>query len=147
MSKTTFMSPDKRNFSTPPNRFRIPKRFGGVEKFLLSGDINVVLDIGANVGHFGLDLRKFGFKGKIYSFEPLSTAYNELAALAGKDEYGWKTFNLAVGDTDTISEINIAANSDSSSLRGMLPLHLEIAPDRKSTRLNSSHLGISYAVF
>jgi methyltransferase, FkbM family len=110
---------------------RIPIRFGGVEKFLLSGDINVVIDIGANVGHFGLDLRKFGFKGKIYSFEPLSTAYNELAARAGKDEYGWKTFNMAIGETDTISEINIAANSDSSSLRGMLPLHLENAPESK----------------
>jgi len=104
---------------------RIPIRFGGVEKFLLSGDINVVIDIGANVGHFGLDLRKFGFKGKIYSFEPLSTAYNELAARASKDEYGWKTFNLAMG------EINIAANSNSSSLRGMLPLHLENAPESK----------------
>src|SRR5436853_4692431 len=27
------------------------------------------------------------------------------------------------------------------------PLTVEVEPDRKSTRLNSSHLGISYAVF
>jgi hypothetical protein len=110
---------------------RLPKRFGGVEKFLLSGDINVVIDIGGNVGHFGHDLRKFGFKEKIYSFEPLSTTYNELAALASKDEYGWKIFNLAMGEIDTISEINIAANSDSSLLRGILPLHIENAPESK----------------
>src|SRR5436853_4484466 len=30
---------------------------------------------------------------------------------------------------------------------GRLPAEVEHLPDRKSTRLNSSHLGISYAVF
>src|SRR5439155_25388248 len=32
-------------------------------------------------------------------------------------------------------------------LGGFLPLHPEQGPDRKSTRLNSSHVAISYAVF
>jgi len=110
---------------------RIPNRFGSIEKSLLSGDINVVIDIGANVGNFGADLRKIGFKGKIYSFEPLSSAYKNLALKASNDQFGWKTFNFALGDADSVGEINISANSESSSLRGILPLHIENAPESK----------------
>src|SRR5437899_9513311 len=36
---------------------------------------------------------------------------------------------------------------NSRSGRGLQPLHFPSEQDRKSTRLNSSHLGISYAVF
>src|SRR5262245_24836598 len=39
------------------------------------------------------------------------------------------------------------ANAGEQHRRIQIALHRHVAADRKSTRLNSSHLGISYAVF
>jgi FkbM family methyltransferase len=110
---------------------RMPNKLGSGEKYFLKDKISVTFDIGANVGDFAFDLRKLGYKGKIYSFEPLSKAYKVLTERASKDIFGWKTFNLALGETDTIREINVSYNSESSSLMGMLPYHSEIAPESK----------------
>ena len=44
-------------------------------------DINKLLDVGANVGQYSLDMRRIGFKRKIISFEPLKTAYEQLKKL------------------------------------------------------------------
>ncbi len=89
--------------------------------------VNVVLDIGANVGHFGHELRELGYRGRIESFEPLKSAYSKLVE-AARDDAMWKTHNCAVGSIDGTSEINVAANLQSSSLLAMLPRHLESAP-------------------
>lgn len=109
----------------------MPNKLGSGEKYFLKGEINVTFDVGANIGDFALDLRKIGYKGKIFSFEPLSKAYKVLAERASKDTFVWKTFNIALGEKDTETEINISNNSESSSLMGMLPYHSEIAPESK----------------
>lgn len=94
-------------------------------------DINTVLDIGANSGQFGRELRKeIGFNERILSFEPLSTAFVLLKEHARHDPR-WEAFNFAIGDTNEKKEINIAGNSYSSSLLDMLPAHLQSAPESK----------------
>src|ERR1035438_1423754 len=57
--------------------------------------------------------------------------------------------NVLLGDTcgGRIQEaLSSRSHSFSSGLLVTVPEAPEIGPDRKSTRLNSSHLGISYAV-
>ena len=86
--------------------------------------INKILDIGANSGIYGLEMRKAGYSDMIISFEPLSEAFNKLVKNSSKDEY-WQIFNYAIGDFDGEASINISKNSVSSSILEMLPLHYE----------------------
>lgn len=96
-------------------------------------EIDTVLDIGANVGQFAWELRRdLGYSGCILSFEPLTSAYEALRTSSARDS-SWRTFNYALGDSEATLRINVAANSQSSSLLGMLPLHLESAPESKYT--------------
>ncbi len=93
--------------------------------------IDTVLDIGANSGQFAKQIRNdVGFAWRILSFEPLSAAFDLLKANA-RDDPAWEVFNFAIGSTVEAGEINIAGNSYSSSLLGMLPSHEESAPDSK----------------
>lgn len=93
--------------------------------------IDTVVDIGANVGQFAKELRAdVGFSGRILSFEPLSSAFKLLEANS-KNDPDWDVFNVALGEVDEKREINIAGNSQSSSLLEMLPLHLNVAPDSR----------------
>lgn len=90
-------------------------------------DIDLVLDVGANIGQFGSSLRASGYKGKIVSFEPLEDAHTQLKKLS-KTDIKWKAHpRVAVGDCDGKIEINIAGNSESSSILPMLELHSDVA--------------------
>lgn len=93
--------------------------------------IDTVLDVGANVGQFAQQLRReIDYKRRILSFEPLSSAFKLLMANA-KGDPNWTVFNFALGDDETRQEINIAANSYSSSFLEMLPAHERSAPESK----------------
>lgn len=48
-------------------------------------DVDLVLDVGANVGQFASELRSVGYKGNLVSFEPLSAAHNTLTVAARRD--------------------------------------------------------------
>lgn len=85
--------------------------------------VDLVFDIGANVGQFAQSLRSVGYTGGIVSFEPLSTAHKTLCKKASSDPRWSVHPRTAVGDTDGAVEINIAGNSVSSSLLPMLDSH------------------------
>jgi len=89
--------------------------------------IDTVIDIGANAGQFGRELRSLGYTGRIVSFEPLTEAFQQLQSAARAD-VGWRVLNLALGDVPGRNTINVAANSYSSSMLQMLPLHEDAAP-------------------
>lgn len=98
------------------------------KQLIESYQIDTFLDIGANSGQSGVQLRKnLGYTGRILSFEPLSSAFALLQANA-KDDPAWQIFNIALGDAQEKVQINIAQNSESSSLLDMLPSHLKSAP-------------------
>ncbi len=42
-----------------------------IAELIKRNDINLVLDVGANIGQFGQDLRNAGYEGEIISFEPI----------------------------------------------------------------------------
>lgn len=101
------------------------------KRLLEAYEIDTVLDIGANSGFFASQLRDdIAYANRILSFEPLSSAFSLLKTNASEDT-AWEVFNFAFGDTEEKREINIAANSYSSSLLEILPAHLESAPDSK----------------
>ncbi|MFA4828252.1 MAG: FkbM family methyltransferase [Thermodesulfovibrionales bacterium] len=91
--------------------------------------INLVLDVGANIGQYAKSLREIGYTGKIVSFEPLSSAYAQLTAASGKDPLWEVAPRAAIGDRDGEITINISKNSVSSSVLPMLAPHLKAAPD------------------
>ncbi|HMS27510.1 MAG TPA: FkbM family methyltransferase [Burkholderiaceae bacterium] len=102
-------------------------------KVVESNHIDVVLDIGANTGQFGNELRAFGYKGKLVSFEPLPDAHQALLDLTKHDEHWHVHPRCAVGSNTGCIQINVAGNSVSSSILPMLDKHLNSAPQSKYT--------------
>jgi FkbM family methyltransferase len=90
--------------------------------------IDLVLDVGANRGQFGTQIRRAGYKGKIVSFEPLSQAAIRLERASRRDTNWVRHPRCALGDRDGQIDINIAGNSESSSILQMLPAHRDAAP-------------------
>lgn len=78
-------------------------------------EIDVVIDVGANEGQFASMLRRNGFRGQIYSFEPVSETYRRLAERAKGDKC-WHLFQFALGDVKEQKAINLSVSSDLNSL-------------------------------
>ncbi|MGI8677596.1 MAG: FkbM family methyltransferase [Jatrophihabitans sp.] len=89
--------------------------------------VDVVLDVGANVGQFGSALRRAGFAGSIVSVEPLAAAYARLTQAAAHDA-GWTVLRAGVGADVGSLTMNVSANSVSSSVLPMLDRHTNAAP-------------------
>jgi FkbM family methyltransferase len=90
--------------------------------------IHVILDVGANEGHFGWDMRELGYRDRIVSFEPMTDAFRRLQTAAAGDS-AWQAVQCGLGAQDEQRAINIAANSQSSSFLPMLEAHREAAPE------------------
>ena len=100
------------------------------KRILEAHQIDCVLDVGANDGSYGLELRDLNYSGRIVSFEPLTDAFTVLSARAERDPK-WIAEHYALGDKPGEKTINIAKNSWSSSLLDMLPAHTQFAPQSK----------------
>jgi FkbM family methyltransferase len=87
-----------------------------VMDFIEDREIDVVFDVGANVGQFGLSLRNKGYRGKIVSFEPLEYEFKRLAMVAKADS-NWDAYNLALGAASGDTTINVSDNSVFSSIQ------------------------------
>jgi FkbM family methyltransferase len=90
--------------------------------------VELVLDVGANAGQYGRFLRRTGYRGRILSFEPLSSAFAALSE-AARGDAAWEVRRAALGERAGTATINIAKNSESSSLLPVLPAHLRAFPD------------------
>ncbi|WP_169921742.1 FkbM family methyltransferase [Spirosoma rigui] len=98
--------------------------------------IDLVFDVGANVGQYGGRIRSLGYRGDIVSFEPMAEAYQQLHQQAVADPH-WQTVHTGMGDYDGNAVINVSTNSYSSSILEMLPLHLDSAPEAAHVRKES----------
>lgn len=95
--------------------------------FLMDRRINVVLDVGANIGQYASEMRQYGYRGRIISFEPMADEFKRLVD-ATKDDPQRECFQLALGNSDGPQLFNVAGNSYSSSLLPMCSAHREAAP-------------------
>ena len=107
----------------PPFPYDLKRR----AKLLRGWDIELLLDVGANEGQYGLQMRRIGYQGRIISFEPLDSAREVLETAAAADG-NWQVRAEALGDEDAQSVLHVAGNSQSSSLLPMRPAHIEAAP-------------------
>lgn len=73
-------------------------------------EVNCLIDVGANAGQYGRMLRKAGYRGRIASFEPVSTSCAELARHAAADP-DWRVFNYALGSRAEEKDIRVTRSS------------------------------------
>ena len=98
------------------------------KRLLATAGIDLVIDVGANVGQYASAMRRSGWAGRIVSFEPLSDQYRQLELAAGRDRL-WETRHLALGRVPGRLEMRVASNNGAS--RSLLPMaesrHLDAA--------------------
>ena len=80
--------------------------------------VDIVLDIGANDGGYGLELRDSGYTGRIHSFEPSPSAFNRLSAIIGKDSL-WNAEQCGVGQHPGTLELNVSKADVFSSFKAL----------------------------
>ncbi|MEV0220025.1 FkbM family methyltransferase [Streptomyces sp. NPDC050704] len=78
--------------------------------------VNCVFDVGANTGQYGKGLRRFGYTGRIVSFEPVADTFAKLRRSAEKDP-DWQVYNFALGREDAVQSIHV----DWKSMNSLLP--------------------------
>ncbi len=100
------------------------------QSFLVRHGINVVFDVGANIGQYAKSLQHGGYKGRIISFEPL----NDTRAILEQSTRlfpNWDLLPYALGDANEKATINIAGNTASSSVLKMNENHQVAAPESR----------------
>ena len=97
-------------------------------KFL---EIENILDIGASSGNFAKKMFIFGFKGIVFSFEPIPSSYKQLIKKNKKSNDNWQFFNYALGDKNEKKKLFVSKNLDSSSFLEMQSMHEVSEPNSK----------------
>lgn len=90
--------------------------------------IDLVLDVGANRGQYAQKLRKLGYQGTIFSFEPQQDVRDE-AAKAAEVDANWTVFPaMAISDREDRVTLQRSAEDDMSSLHDQTELHKQVSP-------------------
>jgi FkbM family methyltransferase len=92
--------------------------------------VDLLVDVGANVGQYALEQRRAGYRGRLLSLEPLASAYRELEAAAAEDSL-WQTHRLALGDSAGELTMNVSEASIFSSALPILDQAVATAPQAK----------------
>lgn len=86
--------------------------------------VDLVIDVGANEGQYGSELRRIGYRGRILSFEPLVEPFEQLSDRADQDPQ-WHAIHSAIGPLPGKASLNVAANRGASS--SFLPMLEDLA--------------------
>jgi FkbM family methyltransferase len=102
---------------------------------LAQHQVRTVIDVGANDGSYAADLIRWGYRGRIVSFEPLPEAWRRLHDRARPHAGNWLVAPpVALSDRSGEAGFHEAGNSVSSSLLAMTPHHVAAAPDSAPLR-------------
>ena len=102
-----------------------------VSRALRTLSVDLVIDVGANIGQYARKLRAAGYAGRIASFEPLTDAHKQLQENAAGDALWTVHSRAALGSDRDCIEINVSANSYSSSTLPIHSAHLNAASESK----------------
>lgn len=86
-----------------------------VADLLANYEVNCVFDVGANKGQYGRLLRKYGYRGRIVSFEPVPDALERLRKVAERDR-DWLVYPCALGREEAAQHISVGHKSMNSLL-------------------------------
>lgn len=78
--------------------------------------ISTVLDVGANEGQYGLEIREHGYQGRIISFEPIAGVHEILRQRAARDG-AWETHCMALAEENGEREIAVSQKTVFSSFK------------------------------
>ncbi len=108
--------------------YQFPGRYHK-RKLRLFNHFNIccILDVGANTGQFATNHLKYGYNGRVISFEPVKSVFNTLKKNTSHYK-NWECLNYALGDKDGTDVINISENTESSSLLKIHDTHTSAAP-------------------
>jgi FkbM family methyltransferase len=96
-----------------------------VLKVLSLKNVNLIIDVGANIGQFASEIRATGYDKRIISIEPILSCNKKLKILSFFDNK-WSVLEpLAIGSEDGYIEINVSKNFVSSSILGITEQHLK----------------------
>lgn len=122
--QTTFhrLGCDIRRFelAVPARRQRMFESFG----------ITTIIDVGANVGQYAEEVRKFGYGARIISVEPLSQPFKKLESLA-TDDPKWETVQAALGAKSGQISVHISEASIFSSVLALTEMTEKAQPNSR----------------
>ena len=110
-------------------RERIPDENDVLAIMINAHAVDVVLDVGANLGQFASGLRRAAYRNQIISFEPVTETHNGLLQTAAGDSKWTVAPRCAVGDVNNTTTINIAKKRAASSLLPMSDLTTHSSPN------------------
>jgi FkbM family methyltransferase len=93
-----------RGYSLPTHLMAVFRRLG----------VNCVVDVGGHFGEYGSGLRRYGYRGRIVTFEPLRENVERLLATRG-DDPDWRVVNAALGAEEGSGAFNVSADTALSS--------------------------------
>lgn len=85
-----------------------------LQQIFRESGINLVCDVGARHGEYSSELRGYGYRGWIASFEPVTENFKIITANRQADPR-WRGFNMALGAAPAKLKINVTAGSAMSS--------------------------------
>ena len=89
--------------------------------------IDLVFDVGASTGGYARELREYGYRGRIISFEPSTKAFSALKGAADKDP-SWEISHMALGKETGSAQLHLSANNESSSFLNLKKRHTSAYP-------------------
>lgn len=89
-------------------------RRGLLARVIRELEVSHVVDVGANAGQFGSELRAIGYRGPIAAFEPVPEAFSRLEQVAHRSP-PWTATRVAIGATAHRATLQVATATEVSS--------------------------------
>jgi FkbM family methyltransferase len=105
---------------TPAPQPVMSTRYGGPsweqrrQRLLETLGTDLIVDVGANAGQYGVEIRRNGYVSRIVSFEPASETFARLREECQTDPL-WTARQLAISSQPGVATLNLARNEGKSS--------------------------------